>query len=467
MVFAPHTPAEIESMLRTIGAGTLENLFEDIPAQERQADFSALPAARSEMEVAAECRRLAHSNLSVHHCRSFLGAGAYEHFIPTAVDTILRRGEFFTAYTPYQAEASQGTLQAIYEYQSMICALTGLDVANASLYDGASAAAEAVVLAMRQTGRTGVALPRGLHPAYHRVIETYTRHLGVEWVELPFAGGSTDGGALSRLSGKPDLAAVVVAHPNALGCLEPAEAIARWAHERGAVCIAVVNPISLAVLRPPGEWGADVAVGDGQPMGIPPSFGGPYVGFMSVRKALARRMPGRLVGRTLDRNGKVGLVLTLQTREQHIRRERATSNICSNEALCALAVTVYLSLVGKEGLRKVALLNLDRSHYLLDRLKSVEGVAAAWEQPFFNEFVVRLPCYADAVCRRMRERGFLAGWPLSRWSDEWDDRLLLVCATETKSKQDCDDYVQALAETCSAEQPGGQGRKSPKRAKGK
>jgi glycine dehydrogenase subunit 1 len=452
MVFTPHTPAEIQSMLQTIGADSIEALFEAIPKQERNADFSALPPPQSEMEVAADCRHLAGRNRGVHHYRSFLGAGAYEHFIPAAVDHILRRGEFFTAYTPYQAEASQGTLQAIYEYQSMICALTGLEVANASLYDGASAAAEAVILAVRQTNRARVAVARGLHPAYRRVIATYTRHLNIELVDLPFTDGVTDDltdtTALDKAGLGSDVAAVVVAQPNALGCIEPVEAIAAAAHKSGALCIAVVNPLSLAALKPPGEWGADVAVGDGQPLGIPLSFGGPYVGFMSLRKGLARRMPGRLVGRTLDRQGRVGLVLTLQTREQHIRRERATSNICTNQALCALAVTVYLSLVGKEGLRKVALLNLDRSHYLFDTATKIASVSAAWKQPFFNEFVLRLPCAAEAVVERMKKQGFLAGWPLSRWSAEWDDRLLLVCATETKSKSDCDDYVKALAGAC-------------------
>jgi len=446
MVFTPHTSAEVEAMLKTIGADSIEALFEAIPRQEREADFSALPTARSEMDVAAECRRLAGQNRGVHHYRSFLGAGAYEHFTPAAVDHILRRGEFFTAYTPYQAEASQGTLQAIYEYQSMICALAALEVANASLYDGASAAAEAVILAVRQTERKRVAVARGLHPASRRVIETYTRYLGVELVELPFAEGVTDVDTLSQKGLQSNLAAVVVAQPNAFGCIEPVETIARASHQGGALCIAVVNPLSLGILKPPGEWGADIAVGDGQPLGIPLSFGGPYVGFMSLRKSLARRMPGRLVGRTLDRNGKSGFVLTLQTREQHIRRERATSNICTNQALCALAVTLYLSLVGKEGLRKVALLNLDRSHYLFERATAIEGISAAWKRPFFNEFVLRLPASAEGVVRRMRKRGFLAGWPLTRWSKKWDKNWLLVCATETKSKRDCDEYVNALGQ---------------------
>jgi glycine dehydrogenase subunit 1 len=452
MVFAPHTPAEIETMLKTIGADSIEALFEAIPKQERNADFSALPSARPEMDVADECRRLAGQNRGVRNYRSFLGAGAYEHFIPAAVDHILRRGEFFTAYTPYQAEASQGTLQAIYEYQSMICGLTGLEVANASLYDGASAAAEAVILATRHTGRSRVALARGLHPAYRRVIETYTRYLNIALVELPFTDGVTDNltdtTALDKAGLGSDVAAVVLSQPNAFGCIEPAEAVASAAHEHGALCIAVVNPLSLGMLKPPGEWGADIAVGDGQPLGVPLSFGGPYVGFMSLRKSLARRMPGRLVGRTLDRNGKVGFVLTLQTREQHIRRERATSNICSNEALCALAVTLYLSLVGKEGLRKVAVLNLDRSHYLFERATALDGISGAWDQPFFNEFVLRLPRSAESVIRRMKKQGFLAGWPLSRWSKKWDKRLLLVCATETKSQRDCDEYVQALEDAC-------------------
>jgi len=452
MVFAPHTPAEIETMLKTIGITSIETLFETIPVRANDECFAALPTGQPEMEVAAECRRLAGRNRGVHHYRSFLGAGAYEHFIPAAVDHILRRGEFFTAYTPYQAEASQGTLQAIYEYQSLICALTGLDVTNASLYDGASAAAEAVILAVRHTGRTRVALARGLHPAYRRVIETYTRHLNIQLVELPFAQGVTDSEALGQIGLEHDLAAIVVSQPNAFGCIEPAETVARLARDRGALGIAVVNPLSLGVLKPPGEWEADIAVGDGQPMGIPLSFGGPYVGFMSVRKSLARRLPGRLVGRTLDRKGRTGFVLTLQTREQHIRRERATSNICTNQALCALAVTVYLSLVGKEGLRKVALLNLDRAHYLYGRLQALDGISAAWEQPFFNEFVLRLPTSAETVVRQMKKRGFLAGWPLSRWSTDWDERLLLVCATETKSQRDCDDYVQALADVLKVKQ---------------
>ena len=451
MVFTPHTPAEIQSMLKTIGVSAIDELFESVPVETDDDVFTGLPARQSELEVTAECRRLAALNRDTSHYRSFLGAGAYEHFIPAAIDHVLRRGEFFTAYTPYQAEASQGTLQAIYEYQSMICALTDLEIANASLYDGASAAAEAVILAVRQTRRSCVALPRGLHPAYRRVIETYTRHLDVELVELPFAEGATDSEGLERLDLPADLAAAVVAQPNAFGCIEPAEAIARWAHERGALCLAVVNPLSLGLLKPPGQWGADIAVGDGQPLGIPLSFGGPYVGFMSLRKSLVRRLPGRLAGRTVDRNGNEGFVLTLQTREQHIRRERATSNICTNQALCALAATVYLSLVGKEGLRRVALLNLDRSHYLFREATALDGIYATWERPFFNEFVLRLPCSAEAVAKRMKERGFLAGWPLSRWSDEWDERLLLVCATETKSQRDCDDYLQALAEICFVE----------------
>jgi len=455
MVFVPHTSADVEAMLKAIGVRTIDDLFDTVPIRSDDEAFSGLPRALPEMEAVAETKRLAAANRTTADYRSFLGAGAYEHFIPAAVDHVLRRGEFFTAYTPYQGEASQGTLQAIYEYQSMICALTGLEVANASLYDGASAAAEAVLLAVRQTNRRAVALPRALHPAYRAVIATYTRHLGVELVDLPSAGGVTDVASLEKFDTPSDLAAVVVAQPNAFGCIEPADAVARWAKERQALCIGVVNPLSLAVLEPPGRWGADIAAGEGQPLGIPLSFGGPYLGFMAVRKSLARRLPGRLVGRTVDRNGEEAFVLTLQTREQHIRRERATSNICTNQGLCALAATVYLSLLGKEGLRRVALLNLDRSHYLFERVTAIEGVEAAWEKPFFNEFVLRLPCSAETVVRAMKKRGFLAGWPLSRWSDNWNDRLLLVCATETKSKKDCDDYAESLAEVCATEHPEG------------
>jgi glycine dehydrogenase subunit 1 len=446
MVFTPHTPAEIQSMLEAIGVDSLEAFFEGLPGRAGDEAFAAVPAGRSEHEVAAECRRLAALNRGTRHYRSYLGGGAYEHFIPAAVDHILRRGEFFTAYTPYQAEASQGTLQAIYEYQSMICALTGLDISNASLYDGASAAAEAVLVAVRQQRRQCVAVARGLHPAYRAAIETYTRYLNVQMVELPFDGGATDDKALEGLKLRHDLAATVVPQPNCLGALEPVEAIARWTHDRGGLCIGAVNPLSLGVLKPPGAWGADIAVGDGQPLGIPLSFGGPYVGFMALTNALARRLPGRLAGRTLDREGKPGFVLTLQTREQHIRRERATSNICTNQALCALATTVYMSLLGPDGLRRVALLNLDRSHYLFDRLTAIEGVEAAWPRPFFNEFVVQLPMAAETVARRMKKCGFLAGLPLRRWSRKWDKELLLVCATETKSKADCDEYSKALSE---------------------
>lgn len=446
MVFTPHTPAEIQSMLKAIGVDSVEALFEGMPDGAGDEAFAALPQPHSEIEAMAECRRLAGANRGTGQYRCFLGAGAYEHFIPAVVDHILRRGEFFTAYTPYQAEASQGTLQAIYEFQSMICALTGLDVANASLYDGASALAEAVVLALRQTGRPRVVLPRGLNPAYRGAIETYTRYLDIELVDMPFAGGVTDREPLAGISPAGKLAAVVVAQPNALGCIEPGQAIADWAHEHGGLCIAVVNPLSLGVLKPPAAWGADIAVGDGQPLGLPLGFGGPYVGFMAVSKALVRRLPGRLAGRTVDSEGKEGFVLTLQTREQHIRRERATSNICTNQALCALAVTVHLSLLGKEGFVNVAQLNLDRSHYLFERATAIDGVEAAWDQPFFNEFVLRLPCPAETVVERMKERGFVAGWPLSRWPGDWDERLLLVCATETKSQRDCDDYIEALAE---------------------
>jgi len=447
MVFTPHTPEEIEAMLRTIGVASVDDLFASIPDRVSYDAFAALPEPHAELETTAECRRLADWNLGTNAYRSFLGAGAYEHFIPAAVGQILWRGEFYTAYTPYQPEASQGTLRAIYEYQSMMSALTGLEISNASLYDGASAAAEAVVLAVRHTRRTRVALPRGLHPAYRRVIETYTRHLRVEFLDLPFHEGACDLEALDAVDGGADLAAAVIAQPNALGCIEPAERLAAWAHERGGLAIAVVNPLSLGLLKPPGAWGADIAVGEGQVLGIPLQFGGPYIGFMTVRKALARNLPGRLCGRTLDLEGREGYVLTLQTREQHIRRERATSNICTNQALCALAVAVYLTLVGKDGLRQVAHLNLDRSHYLAEQVAAYEGVEIAWPQaPYFNEFVLRLPRPAEEVVRALKRRNFLAGWPLARWSRDWDERLLLVCATETKSRRDCDEFARALAE---------------------
>jgi glycine dehydrogenase subunit 1 len=447
MVFTPHTAAEIESMLRTIGVGSVDELFAGVPDRVSYDAFTTLPEPHSELEAAAECRRLAARNCGTDRRRSFLGAGAYEHFIPAAVDQILLRGEFYTAYTPYQPEASQGTLRAIYEYQSMISLLTGLEVSNASLYDGASAVAEAVLMALRQKRRTTVALPRGLHPAYRAVIETYTQYLRVNFVEFPFADGVCNPAALDALDVGNDLAAAIVAQPNALGCIEPAEAIAAWAHDRGGLCIAVVNPLSLGVLKAPGDWGADIAVGEGQPLGIPLQFGGPYFGFMATRKALARNLPGRICGRTVDLHGREGYVLTLQTREQHIRREKATSNICTNQALLALAATVYLALLGKQGLREVGVLNLDRSHYLLDQVAGIKGVAAAWpRQPFFNEFVLRLPRPAEEVVAAMKQRDIIAGWPLARWSREWGEDALLVCATEVKTKRDCEEYASALRE---------------------
>jgi glycine dehydrogenase subunit 1 len=389
------------------------------------------------LELQRELNVLARRNTSLDQTLSFLGAGAYEHFIPSAIDHLVMRGEFYTAYTPYQAEASQGTLQAIYEYQSMICRLTAMDVSNASLYDGASALAEAALLCLgTNPRRKTILVSSAVHPEYRQTVRTYTQGLPIQLVEIPQLNGVTD---LAALKGalNADAAGVILQSPNFVGCIEDMAEAAQLAHASGALIVACVNPISLGVLAPPGEYGADIACGEGQPLGIPVSYGGPWLGFLATTKKIVHKICGRLVGRTCDLDGQEGFVLTLQAREQHIRREKATSNICTNQSLMALRACVFLSLMGKAGMKELAELNLIRAHEAAEAIAGVPGFRLAHTAPFFNEFVVSCPLPATEVCRRLEAKGFFAGLPIG------GDKLL-VCVTETKSSADIELFCQAL-----------------------
>lgn len=448
MPFIPHTDADVAEMLAGIGAPSIEALFDEIPAGLRCAGLSAVPPGIGEMAVSRLMQgRAAEDGFYL----NFIGAGAYEHHIPAAVWQIVGRGEFYSAYTPYQAEASQGTLQIIYEYQSMMTGLTGLDVSNASLYDGATALAEAVLMAVRvnKAGVRRVLVPDSLHPRYRAVVAAAVRHQGIELVEIAHdpVSGATDLAALAAQAGQP-AAALVIPQPNFFGVLEPVDALTDWAHAEGMLAIAVVNPTSLALLRPPGAWGgagqgADICVGDGQPLGAPLSSGGPYFGFMTCKQALVRQMPGRIVGRTVDRAGKPGFVLTLQAREQHIRRSKATSNICTNQGLLMTAAAIYLSLLGPAGLRDVAASAQRRTGELVDRLTAIPGVRRAFTGDFFHEAVLRIDGDPVEVLRALRAQGILGGYALGRDYPALADAIL-VCATETKTDEDLASYARHL-----------------------
>lgn len=458
MAFIPHTDQDVTEMLATIGVNSEDELFADLPEQVRLNEPPGPARPLSEYETLRLMGdRAALNRAAVSSYSSFMGAGAYEHFIPAAVPALAQRGELLTAYTPYQAEASQGTLQIMYEFQSMICALTGMGVANASMYDGASALAEAVLMAVRLTGKRQIVLPATLHPAYREVVLSYTRNLDIELLTWGELGGANHGergqkegelggpGGVTDPSAWPpeatDAAAAVIAQPNFWGFLEQAGALAEAARENGALTIAVVNPMSLSVLDPPGSWGADIAVGECQPLGLPLNFGGPYAGFMATRKKYIRKMPGRIVGRSKDAQGRDAFVLTLQTREQHIRRESATSNICTNQGLCATMVTLYLSMIGKGGLECLGDLNLHGAGRLYEGMKRLPGVEPLCDAPFFNEFTITLPIDAEKFFSLMREQGILPGLPASRLGP-MDARRLIVCATETKLGDDIDRYLE-------------------------
>lgn len=439
-MFIANTPEEQKAMLEKVGVSSIEELLAQIPSNLRSSKFD-LPKALTEQELTKHLQGLASKNKPL---TNFIGAGIYEHFIPAAVGALSSRGEFLTAYTPYQAEASQGTLQTIYEFQSCICSLFDMDVATASHYDGATALAEAICATVRITNRKEILIPASLHPHYKQVINTYLRHFEDTIVtEIPFSqDGSLDKEFLkAHLSA--NVACCVLAMPNFFGSLEDADAISSLTHDAGALLVALVNPLSLGVLRTPGSYHADFAVAEGQCLGNAMNFGGPGLGIMTAKKEYVRQLPGRIVGIAKDKNGKRSFVLTLQAREQHIRREKAASNICSNEALCALNSVIYLTLLGPKGLEEVASINVERSHQLAAMIASVPGYKLQFSSPFFNEFVVSCPISAKEVIQKMAEQGIAAGYALEDVHPSLKN-CLLVCATEMRTQQDLDLYVKAL-----------------------
>ncbi|HEX3844585.1 MAG TPA: aminomethyl-transferring glycine dehydrogenase subunit GcvPA [Steroidobacteraceae bacterium] len=449
MAFIPHTREDVGSMLAAIGVSSIEQLFDEIPANLRLAGLAGVPEALSEMEIGrlmTERARLDGRPLC------FIGAGAYEHHIPAAVWAIATRGEFYSAYTPYQAEASQGTLQLLYEYQTMMASLTGLEVSNASLYDGASAMGEACLMAVRANRKSRsqrILVPTTVNPNYRRTALAVAGNQGLVFEELPFCAeeGCTPVGALQRYDGQ-DITALVIQQPNFFGRLEDVDALCDWAHARNILVVAVVNPTSLALLKPPGRWGSkgvDIAVGEGQPLGVPLSSGGPYFGFMTARMEHVRQMPGRIVGRTVDAAGRAGFTLTLQAREQHIRRAKATSNICTNQGLLVTAATVYLSLMGPAGLERVAAASHARTRELVGALTRVPGVRRLFRGPVFHEEVIALDRPVAAVLEKMTARGILGGLDLGEHYPGLGPALL-VCATETKTSADIEHCAEALAE---------------------
>ena len=454
MPFVPHTQNDVHTMLERIGASTVEELFDEIDARLRGADFRALPEGESEMTMLAELSARARRD-ETGPC--FLGAGCYDHHIPAAVWDLAGRGEFLTAYTPYQAEASQGTLQLIYEYQSMMAALTGLEVSNASVYDGGSALAEAVLMAVRKRGRrrpatedgtVRVAVPGACHPLYVDAARSIVRNQGIELVETGCAADGTAAlDALDAAAQSGAFAAVVVQQPNFFGVIEPVDKLVAWAEDQGAATIAVVNPVALGLLKPPGEWnggGVDIACGDGQPLGVPMASGGPSFGFLCTRLSHVRQMPGRLVGRTLDSAQKPGFTLTLQAREQHIRRGKATSNICTNQGLLVTAATIHMALLGARGLRTVASACHQRTRELVAALTTIDGVRQRFAAPFFHECVLDIGRPADAVVAALATSGVVGGLPLGRYRPELAN-CLLVCATEKRTAAEIQMFRDALA----------------------
>ncbi len=447
-MYTPHSPQEIEEMLNVIGIKSVEDLFEKVPAKYRYPDLD-LPQGLTEMEVAAELNEIATANASSDEFISFLGAGAYNHYIPSVVDAILSRGEFYTAYTPYQPEVSQGTLQAIFEYQSLMTELTGMDISNASHYDGATAAAEAANLAYHnfRGKRKKVLVTRSVNPEYRETIRTYMYGLGDVHVlgDDPLNAGEDETAKLLEMI-NADTAVVIVQYPDFFGRITDYTKIVEKAHEAGALVTFVFNPTALGILKPPGAFDADIAVGDGQPLGIPLSFGGPYLGIFTVKDKLVRKLAGRLVGETVDEAGNRAYVLTLTAREQHIRREKSTSNICTNQGLMALAAAVYLSVLGKSGFKQVANLCYQKAHYAAEKISKLPGFELAFpETPFFHEFVIKTPKPVEEINARLEDYWILGGYDLSQTYPEMKNQML-VAVTEKVSREDIDDFVAALEE---------------------
>ena len=442
MRYLPHTPEDIAAMLQVVGADNLDDLFKSIPDDCRRKDDLQLPDPLTEWDLNRHMSNLAATVAVSPEYNMFIGAGSYDHYIPASISYLLGRSEFSTAYTPYQAEISQGTLQAIYEYQSLVTRLLGMEVANASMYDGASALAEALLMAIRITGRKKVAVSNAIHPLYRRVVKTYLFPTGYEIVEIPYsADGRTD---LSRVTTVEDLAAVAVQSPNFFGCIEDLKAIGERAHsdEKTLLVACFSEPLAFGLLKSPGSLGADIVCGEGQSLGIPRSFGGPGLGMFAARKQHVRSMPGRLVGQTVDKDGKRGFVLTLATREQHIRREKATSNICSNQGLCATTTAMYMAALGGTGIRELASQNHDRAEYLKSELKKA-GFTISFDCPTFNEFVVEFPADFKTNHKRLLEKKIVAGLSLAPDYPELANHYLL-CATETSSKEDMDTLVKEV-----------------------
>ena len=442
MGYVPNTEKDKKEMLRTIGVDDIEKLLTDIPDEVRLKKELNLPNPLSEIELKKVMLSLSEKNADLLHYTSFLGAGAYDHYIPSVVEHMVSRTEFYTAYTPYQAEASQGMLQSIYEFQSMICELTGMEAANASMYDGASATAEAAMMALRITKRKEILVSRSLHPNYRMVLKTYLQGIGIPIKEITFKDGITDADALSSFI-SDNTAAVIIQQPNFFGCIEELSAISAIAKKFGALFIVSVDPISMGILKSPGELGADIVVGEGQSLGNSLSFGGPYLGFFATRKEHVRQMPGRLVGATVDGQGKRGYCLTLQTREQHIKRERATSNICTNQALCALAATVYLSVIGKEGLRKAAELCLQKAHYSQREITKIKGFSSPFSASFFKEFVIKIPVSAEKILKELLKEKIIGGLDIGNYYPELKDHLL-ICVTEKRTREEMEKFVELL-----------------------
>jgi glycine dehydrogenase subunit 1 len=451
MPFNPHTPNDVEQMLAAIGAKTVEDLFDEIPKDLRIESLAGIPDALSEMAIGRlMAARAAQDGTPL----NFIGAGAYEHHIPSAVWAVTTRGEFYSAYTPYQAEASQGTLQLIYEFQTMISSLTGMEVSNASLYDGGSAVAEAALMSIRAHKKSRsqrILVPTSVHPHYRKVAVSTAGNQNVRFEEVPCPRGALTVAELAKYQGE-DITALVIQQPNFFGVLEDVDALTDWAHANNIMVIASVNPTSLGILKPPGEWGAkgaDIACGDCQPLGVPLSSGGPYAGFLTTRMEYVRQMPGRIVGRTVDVSGQQGFALTLQAREQHIRRGKATSNICTNQGLLVTAATIYLSLLGPEGLARVANVAHQRTNELLAALTRVKGVKLAFERPRFHEAVLQLDRPVAPVLAELARRGIVGGFDLANDYPELGPALL-VCATETRTPADIKAYADALTETLKA-----------------
>jgi glycine dehydrogenase subunit 1 len=443
MRYLPNTPQNQREMLEAIGVRSIDDLLTKIPPKARLSRPLHLPVALAETDLVRHMRELAAANADADGYVCFLGGGAYDRYVPSPINHLITRGEFFTAYTPYQPEASQGTLRTIYEYQTMMAELTGMDVANASIYDGASSLAEAALMAHAVTGRPEIALTAGVNPLYRRVVATYGEGPGLRVRDVPAAEGVVDPDAARRVIGGKT-AALVVQSPNFFGCLEDVAAAAELAHAAGALLVVVSDPANLGLLEAPGRQGADVVVGEGQGLGVPLSYGGPYLGVFAAKQEFVRRLPGRLVGATVDVDGRRGFTLTLQTREQHIRRAKATSNICTNVALCALMATIHLAILGRQGLARAGELSMAKAHYAAERLGQVPGVGLRFRAPFFMEFTVKLPKPPERVVTRLARDRILAGVPLKAFDRQLAD-CLLVAVTEKRTREEIDTLAEALA----------------------